>query len=226
MGWLFLLAQSPSLEQQITAISAVEAENQKALTEYSWQEQETITLKGKLQSQRLFEVQPRPDGRISRTPLDLPEGNLSQTESRGMQKWVTEKKKRAVMMSAQEMKELAETYVHFDTELLRRAYERGDVANEPTATGSGVKKLSIHNYKKTGDLVTMVFNQKNDEVQTLEATSYLTDPREPAHILAEFVNARDGLNHVDAITATVPKRNLSVVIRNLSYERTTPHVNR
>ena len=131
IGLLFLPAQSPSLEQQITAISAVEAENQKALTEYSWQEQETITFKGKLQSQRLFEVQPRPDGRISRTPLDLPEENLSQTESRGMQKWVTEKKKRAVMMSAQEMKELAETYVHFDTELLRRAYERGDVANEP-----------------------------------------------------------------------------------------------
>jgi hypothetical protein len=142
-----------------------------------------------------------------------------------MPKWVTEKKKRAVMMSGQELKELAETYVHFDTESLRRAYERGDVADEPTPTGIGVKKLSIHNYVKARDLVTMVFNQKDNEVQTLEASSYLTDPREPVHILAEFMNARDGLNHVDAITATVPKSHLSVVIRNLSYERTVPHVN-
>jgi hypothetical protein len=226
-GWLVLPAQSPALEQQIAAISVVEAENQKALAEYSWQEQETITLKGTVQSQRLFEVQPGPDGRISRTALDLPEGNLSGTgKSRGMQDWATEKKKRAVMRSVQEVKELAETYVHFDAGSLERAYARGDVADEPTPTGIGVKKLSIHNYVKAGDLVTMVFNQKDNAVQTLEVSSYLTDPKEPVHILAEFVNARDGLNHVDAITATAPKSNLSVVIRNLSYERTVPHVNR
>jgi hypothetical protein len=227
MGWPAFPAQSPALEQQIGAISAVEIENQKALSEYSWQEQETISLKGKVESQRLFEVQLGPDGRISRTPMELPEENLSQNEkSSGIQKYVTEKKKRAVMISAKELKELAETYVHFDTESLRRAYERKDIADEPTAAGTGVKKLSIHNFLKAGDLVMMGLTEKSSEVQTLEVFSYLTDPKESVHILAEFVIAPDGLNHVDAITATARKNNLSVVIRNLAYERTVPHVNR
>ncbi|HEY2117301.1 MAG TPA: hypothetical protein VGJ51_19525, partial [Candidatus Angelobacter sp.] len=191
----------------------------------TWQEQETITLKGKVQSQRLFEVQLGPDGRIRRTALGLPEGNLSQAEKEGgMQEWVTQKKKRAVMMYAQEMKEMAETYAQVDPESLRLAYERGDVADEPAPPGIGVKKLSIHNYVKAGDLMTIVFSQKENEVQTLEAFTYLTDPKERVHILAEFVSARDGLNHVDAITATAPKKNFSVVIRNLTYERIFQHV--
>ena len=75
------------------------------LADYTWQEQETISVKGKVQIQRLFEVQLGPDGRIRRTALDLPEGNLSQTEkAEGMREWITQKKQRAAMMYAQEVK--------------------------------------------------------------------------------------------------------------------------
>jgi hypothetical protein len=224
-GWLALPVQNPSLEQQIAEIRAVESENHKALAEYSWQEQETITVKGKVERQRSFEVQLEPDGRLRRTALDLPEGNFSQTEKEGgMHEWATQKKKRALMIYAQEVKELAETYVHFDTGSLQRAYEQGDIASEP-ATGTSVKKLSVRNYLKPGDLVTMAFSQQ-DKIQSLEVSSYLTDLKEPIHILAEFVNARDGLNHVDVATATAPKKGFSIVIRKLAYERTAPHVRR
>ena len=224
-GWLARPAQGPSLEQQIAGIRAAAIKNRAMLTEYTWQQQETISVKGKVQIQRLFEAQLGPDGRIRRTALDLPEGNLSQTEKAGgMHEWITQKKQRATLMYAQEVKEIAETYAQIDPESLRVAYERGDIADEPNPAGRGVKKLSIHNYVKTGDLVTIAINQKDNEIQTLEASSYLTDPKEPVHILAEFVNARDGLNHVDAITATLPKRNFSLVIRNLTYEHSFQHV--
>lgn len=227
LGLAALPAQSPGLKEQIAAISAIEAENQKALSEYIWQEQETISLKDKVQSQQLFEVQPGPDGKLRRTPMDLPEANWSQAKKGGgMQQWVTEKKKRSVMMSGQEVKQLAETYLHFDAEALRHADERKDVASEPAATGNGARKLTIHNYLKAGDLVMVVFNQKENEVQTLEVSSYLANPKKPVHILAEFVTDRDGLNHVDVITATAPKSNLSVMMRNLSYERTVSPADR
>lgn len=226
VGWLVLPAQGPTLEQQIAAIRATAAKNRAMLAEYTWQQQETISVKDKVQSQRLFEVQLEPDGRIRRTALDLPEGNLSQTKKEGgMQEWVTQKKKSAVMMSAQELKEIADTYAQVNPESLQLAYERGEIAAAPNAPGAGVKKLSIHNYVKAGDLVTMALNEKDNEIQTLEVSSYLSDPKEPVHILVEFVNARDGLNHVDAITAAAPKKNLSVAIRNLAYERDLPHAN-
>lgn len=224
-GWLALTPQSPSLEQQIAGIRAAVIKNRTMLTEYTWQQQETISVKDKVQSQRLFEVQLGPDGRTRRTALDLPERNLSQTEKEGgMREWITQKKQRTAMMHAQELKEIAETYAQVDPESLRLAYERGDISDEPNPAGSGVRKLSIHNYVKTGDLVAMAINQKDNEIQTLEASSYLTDPKEPVHILAEFVNAPDGLNHVDAITATLPKKNFSLVIRNLTYEHSFQHV--
>jgi len=221
---LALPEQSPSLEQQIARIRAVESENHKALAEYSWQEQETITVKGKVEIQRLFEVQLGPDGTLRRTALDLPEDNLSRTEKEGgMREWITQKKKHAVMTYTQEMKTIAETYAQVDPESLRLAYERGDIANGPSPQGIGVTKLSIRNYVKAGDLVIMAFNQQ-DEIQTLEVSSYLTDPKEPVHILVEFANTRDGLNHVDAITATAPKRNSSLVMRNLTYEHSFKNV--
>ena len=119
------------------------------LAEYTWQQQETISVKGKVQSQRLFEAQLGPDGRIRRTAMDLPEGNLSQTEKAGgMHEWITQKKQRGALMYAQELKEVAETYAQVDPESLRRAYERGDVTNGQNPAGNGVKKLSIHNYVK------------------------------------------------------------------------------
>ena len=73
-------------------------------------------------------------------------------------------------------------------------------------------------------MVTIAFNPKDNEIQTLEASSYLTDPKAPIHILVEFVNDHDGLNHVDAITATGPKKDFSMVIRNLTYEHSFQRV--
>lgn len=224
-GWLALPAQGPSLEQQVAGISTTAAKNHAMLAEYTWQEQETISVKGKVQSQRLFEAQLGSDGRKRRTPMDLPEGNLSQTEKAGgMREIITQKRQHATLIYAQEVKEIAEAYAQVDSESLQRAYERGDIADEPNPAGNGMKKLSIRNYLKAGDLVTIAFDQKDNEIQTLEASSYLTDPKEPAHILVEFVNTRDGLNHVDAVTATAPKKNFSMVIRNGTYEHAFQHV--
>lgn len=226
-GALVLPAQNPSLEQQIAGIRATVASSQAMLAEYTWQQQETIIVKGKVQSQRLFEAQLGPDGRIRRTPMDLPEGNLSQTEKAGgMHEWITQKKQRSMLIYAQELKEIAETYAQVDPELLRRAYEHGDIAEEPKPTSNDVKKLSIHNYVKAGDLVTIAFTQKDNEVQTLEASSYLTDAKAPVHILTEFVKDRDGLNHIDAITVTGPKKDFSMVIRNLTYEHSFQRIPR
>jgi hypothetical protein len=224
-GALAMPAQGPSLEQQVEAIRATVAKSQAMLAEYTWQQQETISVKGKVQSQRLFEARLGPDGRIRRTAMDLPEGNLSQTEKAGgMREWVTQKKQHAALMYAQEVKEIAETYAQVNPESLRRAYERGDIADGPNPAGNGVKKLSVHNYAKAGDLVTIAFNKKDNELQTLEASSYLTDPKTPVHILVEFVNDHDGLNHIDAITATGPKKDFSMVIRNLTYEHSFQRV--
>ena len=218
-GSLALAAQGPSLEQQIAGIRATVTKNKDKLAEYTWQEQETIRVKSKVQSQRLFEAQLGPDGRIRRTAMDLPEGNLSQTEKAGgMHEWITQKKQHSTQIYAQELKEIAAIYAQIDPESLRRAYERGDIADEPNDAGKGVKKLSIHNYAKVGDLVTIAFNPKDNEIQTVEASSYLTDAKATVHILTEFVAAPDGLNHIDAITATGPKKDFSMVIRNLTYE--------
>src|SRR5205807_2939745 len=108
-------------------------------------EQETILIKGKVEHQRLFEVQPGSDGQLRRTPLDLPEENLSRSEKEGgMREWITQKKKHAVMTYAQEMKTISETYAQADPESVRLAYERGDIANEPSPPGSGIKRSEEH----------------------------------------------------------------------------------
>ena len=47
-AWLALPAQNPSLEQQIAGIRTTVARSKAMLAEYTWQQQETISVKGKV----------------------------------------------------------------------------------------------------------------------------------------------------------------------------------
>src|SRR5215813_4748793 len=215
-----LPAQDTSIKQQVTAIREAMAKNKSALLEYTWQEQETISIKDQVRGQRLFQVEFGRDGKLLRTPLGLPDENFSSSkENRGMQDWLTEKKKRSLQSYAREMKELAQTYAEADPDLLRVAYERGDVAVAPTRSDSVGARLVIHNYVKPGDSVTLDFDAKTGELQHFEAASYLPTTRDPVSITTVFSKPRNEPNHIDEVMAVARKKHLSLSIRNLAYQR-------
>jgi len=218
IGCINSSAQDLSPEQIIATFADKQARNKAALLEYTWQQQEIIRIKDRLETQRLFQVEAGSHGRTEKMPLDLPEEtSSSQKAERGMREWVVQKKKHAVQQYARELQELAEAYVEASPDLLRSAYDRRDVSMK--AAGRGSTQMLIHNYLKPDDTVTLTFDEKTDELQSIDATSYMTSAKEPVEIHAGFSKIQNGPDHVDEISALDPKKKLSVLVRRLEYRR-------
>jgi hypothetical protein len=149
-------------------------------------------------------------------PLDLPEEtSSSQKGERGVREWVMEKRKRAVQQYASELQGLAEAYVEASPDLLRSAHGRGDISMKPAARGS--RQMLIHNYLKPDDTATLTFDEKTNELQSIDATSYLTSAKGPVEIHAKFLKIQNGPDHIDEISALDPKKKISVLVRHLEY---------
>jgi hypothetical protein len=215
-GCISSFAQTLSPEQIIAAFADAQTKNKAALMEYTWQRQEIILIKDRFDSQRLFQVEVGSDGRTEKTPLDLPEETSStQKTERGVREWVMEKRKRAVQQHARELQGLAESYVEASPDLLRSAYDRHDISMKPVARGS--RQMLIRNYLKPDDTATLTLNEKTNELQSIDATSYLTSTKEPVEIHAKFSKIQNGPDHIDEISALDPKKKISVLVRHLEY---------
>jgi hypothetical protein len=209
-------AQDLSPEQIIAAFADEQARNKTALLEYTWQQQEIILIKDRFESQRLFQVEIGSDGRKEKIPLDLPEEtSSSQKGERGVREWVMEKKKHAVQQYAHELQGLAEAYVEASPDLLRSAYDRRELSMKPAARGS--RQMLIHNYLKPDDTATLTFDEKTNQLQSIDATSYLTSAKGPVEIHAKFLKIQNGPDHIDEISALDPKKKISVLVRHLEY---------
>jgi hypothetical protein len=215
-GCISSSVQDLSPEQIIAAFADEQVRNKTALLEYTWQQQEIILIKGRFESQRLFQVEIESGGRTEKMPLDLPEETSStQKTERGVREWVMEKRKRAVQQYASELQGLAEAYVEASPDLLRSAYDRHDISMKPAARGS--RQMLIHNYLKPDDSATLTFDEKTNELQSIDATSYLTSAKGPVEIHAKFSKIQNGPDHVDEISAVDPKKKISVLVRHLEY---------
>lgn len=209
-------AQDVSPEQIIATFADKQVRNKTALLEYTWQQQEIIRIKDRLENQRLYQVEMGSHGRTEKMPLDLPEETSStQKAERGMREWVVQKKKHALQQYARELQELAEAYADASPDLLRSAYGRGDITMKPEARGS--TQMLIRNYLKPGDTATLTFDEKTKELQSIDATSYMTSAKGPVEIHARFSKIQNGPDHIDEISALDRKKKLSVLVRHLEY---------
>jgi hypothetical protein len=49
-------AQNPQIQERVTEIKQAAAANKQALAQYTWQEQETISVKGEVKKTKLYQV--------------------------------------------------------------------------------------------------------------------------------------------------------------------------
>lgn len=196
------------------------ANNKAALSGYTWKEAETIAVKDKVWREQRFQVQFSQDGGLQRISLGLPEESASaEKANRGLRDWMAEKNEHAMLSYARDIKQLAEMYTQPDADLLRVAYEHGHVTS---VAGADVCRLLIHNYVKPGDFVTMIFDLKSREMETMQASSYLIDTKAAVIIDAKFSTLPGGPNHIDEIKVVARKKNLTLSMRNFEYQEISP----
>lgn len=211
-------AQSPEIQQRLAELKESMAKNRQQLAQYSWTEQDIISLKGEDKKEELFEVRLGPDGKPQKTNLDPNAMSDEERHRRGLRARIVEKKKEEYKEYADSMKNLMQQYVPPDKGLLEQAYQRGNVMIGPAGVPNEVR-LVITNYVKPQDSMTLVFDKQQKRLLSMNISSYLEDLSDAVKLNVEFSSLPDGTNHVSSLVIDGTSKRLSVAVTNTNYEK-------
>jgi len=205
------LAQNPEIQQKIQQSVA---ENQQRLAHYTWQEQQTVSLKGEVKSQTLYQVQMGPDGKPQKTQLSAPPPPPSGGR---MKQRVIEKKKGELKEYAEQISELVHSYVPPNPQKMQQALQQGSAS--VSKAGPDAVQVAFTNYNLQGDSMKLVFNTAQKGIQSVQVSSYLNnDPSDAATFTAQFAKLPDGTNHMSSSTVNGEKKQLTIQIQNMNYQ--------
>ncbi len=117
-------AQNPQVEEKLAAVKQSVAANKQALARYSWQEQETISIKGEVKDSKLYQVQIGPNGQPVKTEINndpAQQGREGRAKKRVVQHVTGE-----YQQYGQQIAALAKQYNPPDPEKLEAAYKQGN----------------------------------------------------------------------------------------------------
>jgi hypothetical protein len=211
-------AQNPQLQERLAEVKQASDLNKLALLQYSWQEQQTISIKGKVRKQNLFLVKLGPDGKPQKTPIDAGDDSSDGGRQHGIKHRIKERKKEEYEDYAQQIAELAQGYSQPDSAKLQQLYQQGFVMIG-SAGAPDELRLVIQNYVKQGDSVTIVFNRAQKAIQNITVSSYLSDPSDAVKIAVQFAPLPDGTNHVSNVLVNGVSKELNVEMQNSNYQK-------
>jgi hypothetical protein len=186
--------------------------NAALLQQYTWNCRTDIEESGKLQDLRISLVNLGPDGKLQKTLLSDQQGALP----RGLLRRAAEQKQRE-----QHEKYLADLAGLVDQYTLPSA---GAVINflstaqiQPVTTPEGKTILNINgaNVVVPGDSFGMTVDGRS--LQPMNITVKTTYNGEPVTLSASMTTTKNGLNHLQYATVSVPAKNLTIMIHNYDY---------
>jgi hypothetical protein len=180
-----------------------------------WSEQQTISLKGEVKKTQQFQVRIGPDGQQQKVELN-PQAAPPPSGGR-LKQHVVAKKTEEFEVYGQQIAALGRQYAQIDPQALDQAYKRGDISVQPNG-GAGTVSLIVKNYLKSGDSMTLVFNQQQKALQAVQVASYLDSPGDAVTIAVQFAKLPDGTNHVSTNQINGVSKQLGVMIQNSSYQ--------
>jgi hypothetical protein len=211
------VAQNTELKQRVVEMKEAAASNKQELTQYTWQEQVNIILKGEQKKQEHFQVQLGPDGKPQKLSLDPP----ASTEPSGgrLRKHIVEKKKEEYKEYADQIKGLIQQYVPPEKDLLEQAFQQGNIMMGPAPRAEGQYRMVISNYIKKGDNMTLVIDKAQKSLASISIASYMDGPSDAVNVSVQFDKIPGGPNHVASETINGVKKELTIQIQNTNYQK-------
>lgn len=207
-------AQSQQMEERLMAIKQSMAANKQKLAQYTWQETETISIKGEVKDTKTYQVQMM-NGQQQKTLVNDQKASSGGGREGRVKERVIEKKTEEYQEYGQSIGALAKQYTTPDPDRLMQAKQQGNLSLQP---GAGTVSLVIKNYIKPGDSVTFAINEQTHSPSSVQVNSYLDDPKDAVTINAEFAQLPDGTNHVATTTIDGVSKQLTVNEVNSNYQ--------
>lgn len=178
-------AQTPEVQQALAELKQSMAKNKQDLAQYSWTEQDIISLKGEEKKEEFFHVRLGQDGKPEKTNLDPAAMSDDERHRRGLKARIVEKKTEEYKEYADSMRNLMQQYVPPEKDLLQQAYQKGNVMIGPAGVPNEVR-LVISNYTKPQDSMTLVFDKQQKRLLSMNISSYLSDPSDAVKLNVQF----------------------------------------
>jgi hypothetical protein len=210
--------QNPRLEARVVEVQRAAVANEEALAYYTWQEQQTITINGDVKKQTRFQVQIGPDGKPFRKVIDSGSESASEARRPSLIRRIVERKTEDYEDFAKQIAALAQAYAHPNPERLWQLFQRGNIVLG-SAGFPDEFQLVVQNYLKSDDSMTLLFNSKQKALVFVQVSSYLSDPRDPLTISAQFAQLPGGPNHVVSMLINGAGKRLSVAVQNSDYQK-------
>jgi hypothetical protein len=213
---LYSLAQSPdpSLLQTFTKVKAAAIHNRQFLSQYSWMEQDIVTVKGKESHEQVFSVQFGPDGKLQKTPLDLSDDDRARF---GLRAKTAERKIDDVIQFVESVMALVQQYVPPDAQQLEWDVQHGKLKMDPESTETTYRMITS-NYLQEGDRMLLAFDKTDDDMVTLWIDTYLDQPANAINIDVQFKPMANGPTHPSHVTVNGASKEVIITIQNLNYQ--------
>lgn len=212
--------QIPELQARVQEMIHAAAKNKQALGRYTWVEQVTLSVEGEQRKQEHFQVRLGPDGQPQETSLDTPPVP-SPRERRlwALKEHVVLRKAEEYQEYAARMKSLAKQYLPPEKDRLQQAWDRGDISPGTAAGSPGELQLIIHNYLEPSDLMTVVIDETQKQMISVQVATYLDGVREPMTLTVHFSRLPGGSDQIsDTVIHGIGKK-LDIAIQDSDYQR-------
>ncbi len=205
----------PQFQERITQIKQALALNKELIGGYTWEEQQTISIKGQVKKNALYQVQMGADGQLQKTELD-PTTPPSDGRSHGIKHRIVAEKTEEFDTYAKQVGELAQLYLGGQPGRLQELYQTGGVTFGPSSTTQEVR-IILNSYAKPGDSATIVFNTVQNAVQSIKISSYLNDRKDVVNIDAQYRQEPNGMSHVAILVLDGVSKHLTIETQNSNY---------
>jgi hypothetical protein len=210
------VAQKADLLEKLQQIKQASAANKAALSHYTWQEQESISLKGEVKKTTIYQVTQTADGTQQKTPVSSTPAAAAPSGGKFKQRIIA-KKKEEYQEYGEQIAALAKQYTQPDAQAMQQAYQKGNISIQ-VGGGPGNVSLVFKNYLKPGDSMTMIFNTESKAIQAINVSSYLSDPSDAVTVAVQFAKLPSGVNHVASVNVMGVAKQLGVAIQNMNYQ--------
>jgi len=225
------LAQQPEAgaakQEKIAALKQSLAKNQAALKQYAWTETTQISLKGEVKKQEQKECQYGSDGKVQKIPMQGASQPQQQQQPAGdgrplkgrMKKQIVEKKVGEMKDYMERVAGLVHEYAPLDPQKIQAAVTAGNVA---VTSAQPVSAITIKDYLKQGDSVTIGFDTTAKAIASYNVASYLDNPKDDVVKLAvNFTRLPDGTNYVQQSVLDAAAKKIEVRVTNSDYKKLT-----
>jgi hypothetical protein len=211
-------AESQEMQQRLAEVKQSLAFNKQVLAQYTWMEQQIISVKGEQKKEELFNVQMGPDGKPQKTPVDPDSVSDSDRKMRGLRGRIKERKIDEYKEYGESIKTLIEQYVPPDKDMLQQSYQQGNVMIGPMAGQPNQYRVVVSNYIKQGDSMTIVMDKATLSITSLTISTYLSDPSDAVNVNVQFARVPNG-GPFHAATEVINgvSKQLTIEIQNIDY---------